>query len=167
MSFDNTPFSIWEENYRPKINFAKQDVNAKSIDVYSEKESKMIPIRETNIKLLLLMELEKGRNEVRRLVRYEECIVNNCPEEDLPPMPLPIRPDYTKTMERRVEMAKKGILSPSCNRENVNRPFIQSIRKFHHAHSHQCRTLNLGRWGKTRPRMRLLKNRQMDGKGNS
>ena len=71
----------------------------------------MLRMRETKIKLLMLIKLEKGRNELGWLVRYEKCLVNNCPEEVFPLMPLPIPPDYTKTMERRVEMAKKGILS--------------------------------------------------------
>ena len=48
----------------------------------------MIRMRETKMKLLMPMELEKCRNELGWLVRYEECIVNSCPEEDLPPMPL-------------------------------------------------------------------------------
>ena len=61
------------------MNFAKQDLNGKGIDVYSEEGWKMIRMRETKIKILMPMELKKYRNELGWLVRYEECIVNDCP----------------------------------------------------------------------------------------
>ena len=56
----------------------------------------MIRIREMKIDLSMLVQLEKCRNELGWLVRYEECIVSNCPESDFPPMSLPIPPGYTK-----------------------------------------------------------------------
>ena len=46
------------------MNFAKQDVSAKGIDVYSEEKWKMIRMREMKIKLFMLMELKKCRNEL-------------------------------------------------------------------------------------------------------
>ena len=43
-------------------------------------------------------------------------IINDCSEEDYPPiMPLPIPPDYVKRLARSVEMAEKGMLPPSYN----------------------------------------------------
>ena len=72
-------------------------------------------MRETKIKLFMLMKLEKGRNELGWLIRYDECIANHIPEEDYPPMPLLIPPDYTKKVGERIEKAAKGILSPTLN----------------------------------------------------
>ena len=71
-------------------------------------------MRETRIKLFMVMELEKCRNELGWLIRsHNNCIVDNCPKEDYPPMPLPIPPGYTKNLERRMEKAVKGILPPT------------------------------------------------------
>ena len=71
----------------------------------------MIPMREMKIKLLMLMKLEKCRNELGWLVRYEECVVNNCPEEDFPPMPLPVPPDYTKIFGEESGNGQKGYIA--------------------------------------------------------
>ena len=89
------------------MNFAKQDLNAKGIDVYSEEEWKMIWIRGTKIKLLMSTSLEKCRNELGWLARYEKCIVNNCPKEYFPLMPLPIPPGYTKKNGAESENGQK------------------------------------------------------------
>ena len=98
------------------MNFAKQDANAKGNDVhyYLEEERKLCWMRETRIKLFMVMELEKCRTGLGWLIRsHNNCIVDNCPKEDYPPMPLPIPPGYTKNSERRMEKAVEGILPPT------------------------------------------------------
>ena len=70
------------------------------VHYYSEKKWNTIRVRETKIKLFMLMKLEKRRNELGWLIIYDECIVNDIPEEDYKSMPLHIPPDYTKTLER-------------------------------------------------------------------
>ena len=67
-------------------------------------------MRETRIKLFLLMELEKCRKKLGGLIKCHNCIVDNSPEEDYLPKPLPIRPGYTKTLERRMRKAVKGVM---------------------------------------------------------
>ena len=59
------------------------------------------------------MELEKYRNEFGWLIRCHNCIFDSCPKEDYPPRPLPIPPDRTGNLERRIREAVKGILSPT------------------------------------------------------
>ena len=56
------------------------------------------------------VELEACSDECERLLRCHLYIVNNFPEEYCLPMPLPIFPDYAKSLMRRWEMAEKGIL---------------------------------------------------------
>ena len=46
-------------------------------------------------------------------MRCPNCSVKNCPEEDYPPRPLPIRPDYIENLQRRLGKAMKGILPPT------------------------------------------------------
>ena len=65
---------------------------------------------ETRIGLFMQMELEKCRNELGWLIRCHNCIVDNCPEEDYPPRPLPIPPGYTENLERRTREPVKMIL---------------------------------------------------------
>ena len=55
----------------------------------------------------MLTELEKCKNELGWLVRYEECIVNNCSDEDFPPMPLRIPPGCTKIWRREWNCPKR------------------------------------------------------------
>ena len=74
----------------------------------------MMRMREAKIRLLMLVELEECRKELDLILRYHDCIINNCPEY-YPLMPLPIPPGSAKTLARRVEMAEKGILPPSYN----------------------------------------------------
>ena len=93
------------------MNFAEQDVNEKGIDIYSVEERKMIRMRDLKIRLSMLVELEECRKELDLLLRYHGCIINNCPKEDYPPMPLPIPSDYAENLAR-VETAEKGILAP-------------------------------------------------------
>ena len=64
------------------MNFAEQGVNAKDIDVNLKKEQEIIRMREMKIKFFMLMQLEKCRNERGWLLRYQDCIVTNCPEEN-------------------------------------------------------------------------------------
>ena len=96
-----------------KINFAKQDMNAKGIDACSEEERKMMWMHKTTIKIFIQMELEACRDECKLLLRCHHCIINICPEESCPPMPLSIPPDYAKNLMRRWETARKGILPPT------------------------------------------------------
>ena len=53
----------------------------------------------------------KVQNELGWLVRYEECVVNSCPEDDFPPMPLPIPPGYTKKNGDESGNGQKGFIT--------------------------------------------------------
>ena len=148
------------------MNFAKQDVNGKgnNDNFYSEETRKLCWMRETRIKLFLLMELEKCRNELGRLIRCHNCIVDNCPEEDYPPRPLPIPPGYAETLERRMRKAVKGmmpltlkvILKTHYSLPGRHAPVYPKHPKFCHARHHKCRTLDLSRWGTTRRNARVF-----------
>ena len=73
----------------------------------------MMWMRETRINLFMQMELEACRNELNRLIRCHDCIVNNCPEKYYTLMPLLTPFGYAKNLARRAEMAKKGISPPT------------------------------------------------------
>ena len=105
---------------------------------------------EMSIRLFMLMELENCRNKLGWLIRHHNCIVDNCPEEDYPPMPRPIPPGYTENLGRRMRKAVKGILPPTIKMilkrhypipQHVKHPFIHRSRNFHRVRHHQCRTL--------------------------
>ena len=70
-------------------------------------------MRVKRIKLFMKMELENCRNELTWLIRCHNCSVENCPEEDYPPRPLPIPPGYIEILQRRLGKAMKGILRPT------------------------------------------------------
>ena len=106
-----------------------------------------------------------------------DCLLNSCPEENFPPMPLPIPSTIMSLIWKGWWKEQKRVYCHLLSRwfskttihcqivsQHVNRPFIHSIRKFHHARNHQCRALSLSRWGTTRPIVCLLERRQMDGK---
>ena len=76
----------------------------------------MTRMREKRIKLFMLMELEKCRNELGWMIRCHNCTIDNFPEDDYPPRPLPIPPGYTEMLERRIRKAMKGILPPTLKR---------------------------------------------------
>ena len=76
----------------------------------SEECRKMTLVREKRIKLFMQMKLERCSNELGWLIRRHDCTVDNCLEENYPPMPLPIPPGYTENLERRMRKAMNGIL---------------------------------------------------------
>ena len=61
----------------------------------------------------MIMKLETCSNELGWLIRCHNCIVDNCPEEDYPPRPLPIPPGYTENLERKMRKSLKGKLPPT------------------------------------------------------
>ena len=90
-----------------QMNFFEQGENAmnpegtisgNNIHCGSKERRKMTWMRELRIRLFMLIELENCRNELRWLLRRDNCIVDNCPKEDHPKMPLPVSPDYTENL---------------------------------------------------------------------
>ena len=79
----------------------------------SEEERKLTWMRQKRIWLFVQMELKACRDEYNWLMRCYLCKVSNCPEEYFFSCPLPIPPDYMKKLDKRWEMARKGILPPS------------------------------------------------------
>ena len=79
----------------------------------SEEGRKITWMREMRIRPFMLIELENCRNELRWMIRRDKCIVDNCLEEDHAIMHLPVPPDYTENLERRMRTAAKGILPPT------------------------------------------------------
>ena len=51
-------------------------------------------MRETRIRTFMQMELEACWNELDWLIRCPNYAAYSCPEEEYPPRPLPIPPDY-------------------------------------------------------------------------
>ena len=89
------------KNLSVKMNFfVEQDENAMNSEGAfsrnnvlncSEEERKMMWMRETRIRTFMQIELEACRNELEWTARTHDCILNNFPEENFPPvMPLPI-----------------------------------------------------------------------------
>ena len=79
----------------------------------SEEFRKMTWLREKRIELFMQLTLDNCSNELEWLIRRHNCIVDNCPEENYPPMPLPIPPGYTENLERKMRKAINGILPPT------------------------------------------------------
>ena len=59
------------------------------------------------------MELEACRDELDWLMRCHNCAAYNCPEEECPPRPPPIPPDYIENLQSRLGKVVKGILPPT------------------------------------------------------
>ena len=100
--------------------FIEQDKNvmnpkAKSpgTDVCSEEKRKMAWMQETRIKTSMPMELKVCRDELDWLLKCDNCVVYNCLEEEYPPRPLPIPPDYIDNLQSRLSKVMKGILPPT------------------------------------------------------
>ena len=104
--------------------FVKQSVNENTMnpegtisgnDVHycSEEEKEVSWIRETRIRISMQMGFKAYRDELDWLARCYLCAVNIYPEEDCPPMPLPVAPGYAKNLARRSEMAQKAMLPPT------------------------------------------------------
>ena len=79
----------------------------------SEEAGKMAWMREKRIKVFMQMELDNCRNELGWLIRCHNCSVDNCSEEEYPPRPLPIPPDYIDLLQRGLGRVMKGILPPT------------------------------------------------------
>ena len=100
-------------------------------DVCSEEEQKRAWMRETRIKTFMQMELEACRDELDWLIRYHNCAAYNCPEEEYPPRPLPIPPDYIENLQSRLGKAMKGILPPTLKmvlKTHYQAPVLFSFR---------------------------------------
>ena len=67
--------------------------------------------REMRIMIFMQMELKACWNELDWLIRCHNCAAYNCPEEEYPPRPLPILPDYIDNLQSRLGKVKKGIYS--------------------------------------------------------
>ena len=67
-------------------------------------------MREIRIRLFIQIEVEAYKDECKWLLRCDHCIVNNCPEEYCPTMPLPVPPNHAKNLIKRWETAKNKIL---------------------------------------------------------
>ena len=69
--------------------------------------------RKTRIGTFMQMELEAYLDEVDWLIRCHNCAANNCPEEEYPPRPLPILPDYIDNLQCRLVKIKEDVLPPT------------------------------------------------------
>ena len=100
--------------------FAEESENAMNLkgtisgtDVCLEEERTMVWMRGTRIDLFMQMELDSCRNELVWLIRCHNCAVDKYPQEECPPRPLPIPPDYIHSLQRRLGKAMHGILPPT------------------------------------------------------
>ena len=83
------------------------------------------------------MEVEACKDECKWPLGCNYRIVNNCPEEYCPSMPLHIAPDYAKSLIRRWEMTKNIILktryplrcaeSESSGDEQIERDSLEAL----------------------------------------
>ena len=83
------------------------------------------------------MELKACLDEVDWTIICHNCAAFNCPQEEYPPRPLPIPPDYNDNLQSRLINVKKGILLPTLKmsiRRIFEHPFVHSSKKFHHGH---------------------------------
>ena len=67
------------------------------------------------IRTFMQMKLEACRDELDWLIRCHNCAPCNCPEEEYPPKPLHIPPDYIENVQSRLGKVMKGILPPTLN----------------------------------------------------
>ena len=58
-------------------------------------------MREKRIRILMQMELEACLDELDWLISFHNCAAYNCPQEEYPPRPLPIPPDYIDNLQSR------------------------------------------------------------------
>ena len=122
VSFD-TPFQTSETELSVKMNsFIEQDENAMNpkgtipgTDICSEEEQKMAWMRKTRIRTFMQVKLEAYRDGSDWLIRCHNCAAYICPEEEYPPRPLPIPPDYIDNLQSRLGKEMKGILPPTLN----------------------------------------------------
>ena len=124
VSFD-TPFQTGERELPMKMNiFIEQGEDAtnpkKSIsgdDFYycSEEDTKMASMCEMKLRTFMQMELKACLDEIDWLIRCPNWAVNNCPEEEYPPRPLAIPPNYIDNLQSRLVKVTKNILSPTLN----------------------------------------------------
>ena len=84
-------------------------------DVCSEEERKIVFMREKRIKVFMQMELDNCRNDLVWLIRCHNCAADICSEEENPPRPLLIPPDYIDNFQRRSGKTMNGILPPTLN----------------------------------------------------
>ena len=121
VSFD-TSFQTGERVLSVKVNFIEKGGNAMNreeiifgddVHNWSEEDTKMAWMRETRIMTFMQMELEACLDEVDWLIRCHNCTVYNYPEEEYPPRPIPIPPDYIDNLQSRFVKVKKGILPPT------------------------------------------------------
>ena len=100
-----------------ETNYGKKGID---VSICSEEERKMSWMRETKIRLFMQMELDACRAEGQWLLSCHYYIVNNCPEECCPPMPLPNPSDYAKNFRRRWKMAQIGHLASISEHDSPN-----------------------------------------------
>ena len=97
---------------------------SKSVEVpnRSKEERKLTRMRETKSRVLMQRELMVCRDEFDWLKICFYCVINSCPEENCPPVLLPVPPDYGKINVKRAEMVEKEIIPPT----------LKIILKTHH-----------------------------------
>ena len=70
-------------------------------------------MRETRIRIYMQMKLEACLDEIDCMLRCHNCEAFNCPQEEYPPRPLLIPPDYiVDILQSRLVKVKKAILPP-------------------------------------------------------
>ena len=117
----DTPFKTGERVLSVKMNFFQHGENATNteesisgddVHYWSEVDNKMAWIREPRIRIFMQMKLKACLDELDWLIRYHNCAAYNDPEEDYPPRPLPIPPDYIDNLQNRLVKAKRAYYYP-------------------------------------------------------
>ena len=140
------------------------------VSICSEEERKLSCMGDTRIRRFMQMELEACMDEMDWLGRCYLSAVNDYLEENCPPMPLPVPPGYYINLEKRAQIAAKSILPPTLKiilkkyypllvhpRPSLPQPEILPC-------SSPLPCTERSRQGMARPRVILLKHRQMDWK---
>ena len=94
------------------MNFFEHDDSGEDALYCSEKQL-MTWMRETKIRTFMQMELEACLDEIDWMIRCHICEALNCSQEEYPPRPLPISPDYIDDLQSRLVKVKKGVLPPT------------------------------------------------------
>ena len=82
--------------------------------VYEHEYYNMMRVREERIRTFMQLELEACLDEVSRMLRYHNCEVLHCPQEEYPARLLPTPPpSYIDNLQSRLIKARKGIYPAS------------------------------------------------------
>ena len=92
------------------IKTSGDDISGDNAYYYSEKDAKMVWMRETWITTFMQLELEACLDEITWMIRCHNCEALNSPQDKYPARSLPIPPDYIDKLQSRLIKVKKSIL---------------------------------------------------------